>query len=487
MVTSTGAGLSTRLRELRRAQRLSAARSAGSTRELVVVAFAVGATVLIGIAVLVALTLLTSDGGMTGLTAAVGTVWLAAHQVPVTVSEVTVGVLPLLPTIGIVAAVARVTARAASRRSRSDVTAVVLAAVAGPLVITVIALALVMDGSTVVTVGVPNVAVALGATIAVHGIGAGVGVLWARRSDPSAPRLREVLGAAPWAPTALRGAAIGLLALLSAGGLLVVGRLLWRWDALGDLVATGHGVVGGIGLTVLSILYLPNAIVGAAAVLVGAAAHVGPAGGDLFAATPGSLPPLPILAVVPTGAATLAPVVLVLTAVAAVVTAVRTPFRGLLPALRLAAAIGGLMAIAMVVLTWLAGGTLGEMGTAGATIPAAGLFTFGWWFVIGVVVALVRVALPSTRRELRRRAWDEDAVADRDDETDAWDGQPDDLPADLPQDSPQIPADDSPTVDIDPEDAPRRAPAALVFADHDRDDDPWDDARRDDRWDDHRR
>ncbi|MBE7161523.1 MAG: hypothetical protein INR72_09770, partial [Williamsia herbipolensis] len=458
MVTSTGAGLSTRLRELRRAQRLSAARSAGSTRELVVVAFAVGATVLIGIAVLVALTLLTSDGGMTGLTAAVGAVWLAAHQVPVTVSEVTVGVLPLLPTIGIVAAVARVTARAASRRSRSDVTAVVLAAVAGPLVITVIALALVMDGSTVVTVGVPNVAVALGATIAVHGIGAGVGLLWARRSDPSAPRLREVLGAAPWAPTALRGAAIGLLALLSAGGLLVVGRLLWRWDALGDLVATGHGVVGGIGLTVLSILYLPNAIVGAAAVLVGAAAHVGPAGGDLFAATPGSLPPLPILAVVPTGAATLAPVVLVLTAVAAVVTAVRTPFRGLLPALRLAAAIGGLMAIAMVVLTWLAGGTLGEMGTAGATIPAAGLFTFGWWFVIGVVVALVRVALPSTRRDLRRRAWDEDAVDDRDDETDAWDGQPDDLPADLPQDSSQIPADDSPTVDIDPDDAPRRAP-----------------------------
>jgi hypothetical protein len=468
MVTSTGAGLSTRLRELRRAQRLSAARSAGSTRELVVVAFAVGASLLIGIAVLVAVVLASADGGMAGLTAAVGALWLAAHQVPVTVSEVTVGVLPLLPTIGIVAAVARVTARAASRRSRSDTTAVILAAVAGPLVITVIALALVMDGSTVVTVGVPNVAVALAATVAVHGTGAGVGVLWARRSDPTAPRIREIVGAAPWAPFALRGAALGLLTLLSAGGVLVVGRLLWRWDAVGDLVAAGHGVVGGIGLTVLSILYLPNVIVGAAAVLVGAAAHVGPAGGDLFAATPGELPPLPILAVVPADAPTLAPLLLVLTAVAAIVTAIRTPFRGLVPAIRLAAAVGGLMAVAMVVLTWLAGGTLGEMGTAGATIPAAGLFTFGWWFVVGVVVALVRVALPSTRRELQaRRAdaqeWGEDTV-------ESWDDQPVEAPTEAPADSPQIPADDSPTVDIDPGDAPQRAPAALIFADHDLDD-----------------
>ena len=270
--------------------------------------------------------------------------------------------------------------------------------------------------------------------------------------------------------------------MLSAGGLLIVGRLVWRWHAVGDLVATGHGVVGGIGLTVLSILYLPNAIVGAAAVLVGAAAHVGPAGGDLFAASPGNLPPLPILAVVPSAAPTLAPVLLVLTAVGAVVTATRTPFRGLIPAVRLAAAIGGLMAIAMVVLTWLAGGTLGEMGTAGATIPAAGLFTFGWWFVVGVVVALVRVALPSTRRELRERAWDDEFAAEEHaghahDEIDGWDDPPTEDVAALPQDSPQIAADDSPTVDIDPDDAPQRAPASLVFADHDLDDRRDDDRR----------
>ncbi len=156
---------------------------------------------------------------MTGLTAAVGAVWLAAHQVPVTVSEVTVGVLPLLPTVGIVAAVARVTARAASRRSRSDVTAVVLAAVAGPLVITVIALALVMDGSTVVTVGVPNIAVALGATIAVHGVGAAIGLLWAPPIRPRRPAsARGPRPPHPGPPPHCVGAGTGLLALLSAGG-----------------------------------------------------------------------------------------------------------------------------------------------------------------------------------------------------------------------------------------------------------------------------
>ncbi|MGZ8179003.1 cell division protein PerM [Williamsia sp. SKLECPSW1] len=477
MVTSTGAGLSTRLRELRRAQRLSAARTAGSTRELVVVAFGVGASVLIGVAVLVALTLLTADGGMTGFTAAIGAVWLAAHQVPVSVSEMTIGVLPLLPTIGIVAAVARVTARAAARRSRSDTTAVVLAAVAGPLVITVIALALVMDGSTVVTVGVPNIAVALAATVAVHGVGAGIGVLWARRLDPAAPRLREAIGAAPWAPAALRGAAVGLVALLTAGAALLAGRMLWRWDVVGDIVATGHGFVGGIGLTLLSILYLPNIVIGGAALLVGAAVHVGPVGGDLFGATSGSVPPLPILAAVPTAAPTFAPVLLLLTAVAALVTAVRSPYLGLLHAVRLSAATGGLMAVAMVVLSWIGGGALGQLGTAGATIPAAGLFTFGWWFVVGVLVALVRAAMPSTRRAL--------PVTDVGEQTDGWDDAPvrDDEEAALPEmpaDSPQIPADDSPTVDIEPDDVPQRAPAALVFGhdddtdgERDPDDDPY--------------
>ncbi|GAA2052739.1 cell division protein PerM [Williamsia deligens] len=481
MVTSTGAGLSTRLRELRRAQRLSSARAAGSTRELVVVAFAVGAVVLIGIAVLVALTLLTSDGGMTGYTAAIGSVWLAAHQVPVTVSEITVGVLPLLPTIGIVAAVARVTSRAAGRRSRSDAAAVVLAAVAGPLVLTVIALALVMDGSTVVTVGIPNVAVALGATALVHGLGAGIGLLLSRRGDPTAPALREVIGAAPWAPIALRSAARGLLALLAAGAVVVVGRLLWSWGTVGDILETGHGVVGYIGLTVLSVLYLPNVVIGAAALLVGADVHVGPAGGDLFAAHAGSMPPLPILAVTPTAVAVFAPLLLALTAVAAVVTTVRTPYLGLAHGVRVAAATGGLMAVAMVVLTWLAGGALGEAGSVGATVPAAGLFAFGWWFVVGVVVTLARAASPSTRRaRLLGPTHDLDELDDLDDldpATDAVDphdgSDDDDAPRSAPPvDSPQIAADDSPTLDIDPDDLPQRAPASLVFGDHDIEDAP---------------
>ncbi len=123
---------------------------------------------------------------------------------------------------------------------------------------------------------------------------------------------------------------------------------------------------------------------------------------------------------------------------------------------------------------------------AGATIPAAGLFTFGWWFVVGVVVALVRVALPSTRRDLRERAWDDELAADDvdavDDAIDEWDDGRRRAPAPGLRTARRSPPTTAPPSTSTRDDAPQRAPAALVFADHDLDD-RWDD----DRWDDDRR
>ncbi|MGJ0119486.1 cell division protein PerM [Williamsia sp. MIQD14] len=466
MVISTGDTLSTRLRELRRAQRRHDAHSAGSTRELVVVAFGVGAATMLLIVVLALASLLAAGSSLTGLTAAAGAMWLSAHQVPLTISEVTIGILPLLPTLLIVAIVARVTAGAASRRGRSEIAAVLLAAVAGPLLITVLSLALVMDGSTVLTVASPNVLLALACTVAVHGVGAGLGV-----SHGQWARIGARLGVAEWAPNAMRAAAVAVIGLLSAGALLLVVRLVWQFSVVGDVLTQGNGFAGALGLTVLSVLYLPNMVIGASAVLVGADAHIGTAGGDLFSAHGGSVPPLPVVAVLPSTVSVAAPGLMLLTAIVAFVAARRAVHVDPMRATRTVAATAGLAAVAMVVLTWIGGGQLGELGSAGATVPATGVFTFGWFAVVGMVVTLVHGLLPSTRAA--RRAWyaGDEAFDDLDPEDAEFD---DDLEAHDPEgvDAPAVddaddssegrdgfPGDDEPTVEVEPV----RAPASMVF------------------------
>ena len=44
---------------------------------------------------------------------------------------------------------------------------------------------------------------------------------------------------------------------------------LASWTVVGDLIGRGGGAVGALGLTVLSVLYLPNVLIGAAAVVTG--------------------------------------------------------------------------------------------------------------------------------------------------------------------------------------------------------------------------
>ena len=490
MVTSTGESLSTRLRELRRAQRRSAAHSAGSARELVVIAFGTSAITLLVIAVVALATLLSASSGLTGLTAAIGAMWLSVHQVPLTISEVTIGVLPLAPTIAVVAGVAAMTAGAAGpHRPRSELTSVFLAAVAGPLLITVLSLALVMDGSTVLTVASPNALVAFAWTIGLHALGAGLGLTRGRWRE-----IGDHLGVAPWAPNAVRAAGIAVVGLLSAATLIVAVRIVMTHGTVGELIDAGHGFSGGLGLTVLSILYLPNLAIGTAAMLVGADAHVGTAGGDLFAAHGGSLPPLPVLAILPSGGAgSYGAVLMVLTAGVAVLAGRRALHVDPMRATRTVAGTAGLAAVAMVALTWLCGGQLGELGSAGATIPAAGVFTFGWFAVIGMVMVLIHGVLPGTRAA--RAAYyrgelvgDDAAANDAESDDRALDDGFDDLddidmdveepvevagvdaPVDTGDDSAlddDLAVDDraQPAADDDVE-PPRRARADLVFGTH---------------------
>ncbi len=387
--------LSARLRQVRRATRAQRVGTEGTARELVLVAFGVPVVTVMVVLVCVLAVLLMSGGDMSGIASSISACWLAIHQVPLTMNGVTLGVLPLLPTLLVAAGTAGF-ASSASRvgRSPSELAAIAAAAVGGPLVITAMALAVLMDGSSDMPVAAPNALLAFGCTIALHGIATAAGVVWRRR--------RDLATQASVTAADRRGLRFGLLAavaLLAAGSILVLVRLLLSFSEVGHLISGGYRFDGYLGLTVLSILYLPNVIVGATAVLVGASAHIGTMSVDLLSVHSGPMPPVPLLAALPeTDHGSLG--ILGFVVPAAIAGYVGWRCRSLDPIAHVrSVGVAGAVAASMIVLLgWPAGGQLGEIGATGINVAAAGVFTFGWIAVVGLIVALVYGCLPSTRQ-----------------------------------------------------------------------------------------
>ncbi|AZG45261.1 hypothetical protein D7316_01856 [Gordonia insulae] len=372
--------------------------SDGSARELVVVAFAVPVITMVILAAVVLAVLLFAGSGLEGLGTAVGTMWLAIHQVPVTISGVTIGVLPLLPTLVVAVAAGRMASSASGpERPTSELVAVFCSAIGGPLLMTALSLAVVMDGASVLPVQSPVALTAFGYTFGIHAAAAACGIAWRRR--------HEFYGRPAITPAIRRGVRLGAVAvaaLLTCAAIVVVVRLLIRWRVTGELIAGGNDFDGFLGLTVLSVLYLPNVVVGTAAVLVGSDVHVGGASIDLLDVHGGPVPPLPVLGALPeAGAGTIGLLGFVVPASIALVVALRCRDADPLANVRSVAVAGAVAASTMVVLCATAGGELGEFGDTGITLPTAGVFTLGWIAVVGLVVALIHGALPSTRAARR--------------------------------------------------------------------------------------
>ena len=400
---STAENLASQLRALRRSRRAQRTAVEGSARQLAVVAFTVPALALVTLIVVMLTVLLMAGSGLTGLPSAIASSWLAIHQVPVTISGVTIGVLPLLPTLVVAVGTARLTARAiggttapAARSAHDvfDVGAVVASAVVGPVLITAMSLAIVMDGGSVLPVHTPNALVAFAYTIGIHAGAALAGVVWTQRHD----------FAARWGMSYAdrRGFKYGVVAVLSlvvAGGILVCLRMIVAHTKIGELIETGYDFDGYLGLSVLSVLYLPNLMVGATAVLVGSDVQIGAMTVDLFTVRGGAVPPVPALAVLPDGAGAGQWGLIGLLVPAAIAVFVGWRCRDLNPIahVRSVGVAAAVAASAMVVLTTTAGGELGEFGDAAITVSAAGVYTLGWFAVTGIVVALVYAFLPSTR------------------------------------------------------------------------------------------
>ncbi|EME22881.1 hypothetical protein G419_03013 [Rhodococcus triatomae BKS 15-14] len=355
---------------------------------------------LVVIATCMVVTLVAANSDLTGTSGSIAAGWLALHQVPITIGGASLGALPLLPTLVMIAAVARGCSRVVTASTpRHECWWVVGAAVAGPVVVTAIALAVVADASSVIPLSSPNTLAALAWVIAVHLIGAGIGIgirLWRP--------IVTLLGVPDWVLAAARPAARSGMALLATGAAITVASLLASWSTVGMLVEAGDGFMGGLGLTVLSILYLPNVVIGATAVLVGSSVQVGSASVSLFDVVGGPVPALPVLGALPEqagGDGWLAG--LVVPAAVGVMFGRECARRAASPLSAVQTALVGAAAVATVfaLLGFVSGGAIGSFGTLGVDLLTFVGATFGWLAVFGSAAAALT----------RRRAAPEEAAA----------------------------------------------------------------------------
>ncbi|MUL85744.1 MULTISPECIES: DUF6350 family protein [unclassified Mycolicibacterium] len=352
-------------------------------RELLRVAFGPSVVALVVIAAVVLLQLLIANSDMTGALGAIASMWLGVHQVPVSIGGSELGVMPLLPALAMIWGTARTTAAATAPNSSWFITRwVVASALGGPILVAAILLAVIHDAASVISeLQTPSALRAFCSVLAVHAIGALIGV--------GSKVGRRTLAASPlpsWLPDAIRAAVAGVLALFGLSGAVTAASLVVHWGTMHDLFAITDSLFGQLSLTVLSILYIPNVIVGASAIAVGSSAHVGLAAFSSFTVFGGDIPAVPVLAAVP--APPLGPiwVALLIVGAASAVALGQQCARRPLP---VGAATGKLLvaavlaAVTMALAGYAGGGRLGNFGEVGVDQSTFAPAVFLWFAGIG--------------------------------------------------------------------------------------------------------
>ncbi len=372
---------------------------ARQARDLVRVAFGPAVVALVIIAAVTLLQLLIANSDMTGALGAIASIWLGVHQVPISIGGHELGVMPLLPVLLMVWATARATARAVSPYSSWLVVRwVVASALGGPMLLAAIALAVIHDASSVLTeLQTPSALRAFVSVLVVHAIGASIGV-WSRVG-------RRALTGSPlpnWLADSLRAASAGVLALVGLSGMVTAGSLVVHWATMQDLYGITDSIFGQFSLTVLSVLYAPNVIVGTSAIAVGSSAHLGFATFSSFTVFGGDIPALPILAAVPRPPLGPVWVALLIVGASSGVAVGQQCARRALPlaqavAKLLVAAVAG--AAVMSLLAFGGSGRLGNFGDVGVDQGALVLGVLFWFTVVGWVTV---VMTGGVRRRPRR-------------------------------------------------------------------------------------
>lgn len=396
-------------------------RSVGTrqARDLLRVAFGPSVVALGVISAVTLLQLVIANSDMTGAFGAIASIWLGVHQVPVSIGGRELGVMPLLPVLLMVWGTARTTAAAVGRSSWFVIRWVVASALGGPLLIAALALAVIHDAASVITeLQTPDASRAFAGVLAVHAIGALIGVAMAGRllSLPWLPS---------WLPEALRAGAAGVLALLGLSGVVAVGSIVVHWGTMHDLFGITDSMFGQLSLALLSVLYAPNVLVGTSAVAVGSSAHIGLANFSSFTVLGGDIPAVPVLAAAPTPPLGPIWVALLIVAAASGVALGQQCARRAAPwpvaAAKLVVA-AAVAALTMALLGYAGGGRLGNFGDVGVDQVTFGPAVFLWFVSIGGLTVAMAGGLarrpkrvtPAPEREPEPEAdvGDEDAITD---------------------------------------------------------------------------
>ncbi|MBB5954961.1 hypothetical protein FHS29_001531 [Saccharothrix tamanrassetensis] len=366
--------------------RVLAMTAAGS----VVVSYAAVAALL----ALVSSTAAHAQFSTTGVLSASAPAWLVAHHVPLRFDGGQLGVLPLLPTVLLMLLVSRAAAGAADRLGLFEPLQArgVVFSIAGAHAVVGGMIAFLMGDQAVVRA---TPAVAFFGCAAVSGVAAVAGV--AQRCG-----LVEVVFERidPVARRGLRAGALALAALTAVGALLLAFGLVVSWPLTSGLFDQAGGTIGtGLGIWLMCLAYLPNAVVGAMSYVVGSGFSIGAVtiGPTVF--TGGPVPAVPLLAALPEQQTAVLPLVLILPGAIGVLVglflrdAAETP-RARVRAVLVAAVTGGVGAL---VLAAISGGSLGKGVFNPVTIPAGllGVMTLGWIAVPGAIVAWFAGARPA--------------------------------------------------------------------------------------------
>jgi hypothetical protein len=279
--------------------------------------------------------------------------WLAAHQVPIEIFGMELGILPLLPTLGVGLLTARAAARAATRldlHRPGQAGTVIGTAVAAHGVAGLFVAALTVDAQVAAD---PLAAIFYPALVAAIAATAGVarccGLL-----DALTHKTDTV------AVAGLRAGALAVVLLLTAGGAVLTFGLLTSISTAKSLFPMGAG--NATGMLLLSIGYVPNAMVAATSFVAGPGFSLG-----TFMVAPlefrgGSLPGVPLLAALPEHRAAWWPALFVLPLIVGIVVGrrLRDIDEDPVARLRAVAVATGVVAVCFIVLAGTSGGRLGR-------------------------------------------------------------------------------------------------------------------------------
>lgn len=357
--------------------------------------------VVMGAIVFALIALIATSSSMAALPATIAQFWLVVNMVPVVGQEHTIGFLPMLPGVLLAWTVARrVHSVVKDRISLADLGVLLACVLLLPVLLTLTAAAMLYDASVVYPVGVPNVAVAVGITLLLHGSAFAIGMgkrlwraLFKRYSVPE------------WVVDSSALAVKGLVVFGIVAFAAVIISLAIHYQEVAASVS-GYSTLGLIGAVVLSILYLPNAVVGAGTILAGSELAFGAGSFSLFGVNMVPLPPVPLAAALPASAHPWAVGFLVVTAIAIVYAVYRSiPRVG--PAL-VAAVLAGLYTLILVVF---ASGNLGVYGFVGPSIwMTVGFITA--WFALVLLLACAVVSIISRGMEKRLEEAEAAAIAE---------------------------------------------------------------------------